>query len=56
MTVTKLKHAVLKAFCSRREEEELESNVELSESLVLRTQENRSGELCVGRFNRKVRA
>ena len=43
MTVTKLKHVVLKAFYRRREEEEIESNVELSELLVLTTQAYRRG-------------
>ena len=37
MTVTKLKHVVLKAFYSRWAEEELESNVEIFELLVVTT-------------------
>ena len=56
MTVSKLKHAVSKAFHSRNEEEKLESNIGLSELVVLITQVDRSGGLCVGRFKRKVRA
>ena len=50
-----LKRAVLKAFYSRREEEQLESNVELFESLVQTTQADRRGELCMKRFNSKVK-
>ena len=50
MTVTTLKQVVLavvlKAFYSRREEEELASNDELFELLVLTTRADRRGELC----------
>ena len=44
----KLKLVVLKAFYSGREEEEFESNVELSLLLVLTTQANGKGGFCVG--------
>ena len=56
MTATKLKHVILKAFYSRREGEELESIVELFELLVLTTQADKSGGLCVKPFDSKVRA
>ena len=46
----------LKAFYSRREEDELESNVDLFELLVLTTQTDRRGGLRVKRFNSKARA
>ena len=41
----KLKHVILNSFYSRREEEELESNVELLELLVMATQVGRRGGL-----------
>ena len=45
-----------KAFYSRRREEELESNVELFELLVLTIQADRRGGLYVKQFDSKVRA
>ena len=54
MTVTKLKHVILKAFYSRKEEEELERDVELFELLVLKAKADRRGGLYVKRFNSKV--
>ena len=47
MTVTKLKHVILKAFYSRRKGGELKSNVELFELFVLTTQVDKRGGLCV---------
>ena len=55
MTVMKFKHVILEAFYSRAEEEESESNVEVLELLVLTTQADRRGGLCVERFNSKVK-
>ena len=49
-------HVVLTAFYNRREEEELASNVELFEILILTKQANRRAGLSVGRFKSKIRA
>ena len=56
MTMTKLKHVILKAFYKRREDEKLESKVELYELLVLVIKADRRGGICVGRFKSEVRA